>query len=310
MKSATLRASSALRHIEHLSTLRLDPHIAIPEMLRTLHRVVPAAEWDFRWIDDRGRVLDSCRPDAAAAAQGATGDERAALRVNLGASGRPRAVLTVHQAAALAERGRRLFRAATPSLERALDGGQLVEEAFDEAPERTGALTVSAGGRLVSADRHVLLMVAEMDGRPLVGGEVATCRPGEHLPAVVADLCRRPSSPAPRPVERVTRWGAYRAQLFAQHAADDAPAGAVIVISKHLPRRVRLMRTLETLDLSPRERQVAFQLGLGADTGKGAAAMGVSVATWRSYVKRVYVRLDVRDRLELYARLNPADRRS
>ena len=43
MKTGVMRASGALRHIEHLETLSLDPYIAIPEMLRTLHDVVPDA---------------------------------------------------------------------------------------------------------------------------------------------------------------------------------------------------------------------------------------------------------------------------
>lgn len=305
MKSATIRTSGVLRHIEHLASLNLDPHIAIPEMLRTLSKVMPAADADFYWVGAGGEVLDAWRPDAAARASAVPGDGDL-FRVHLAAKGLPQALLAIRRPAALAERERRLFRAAAPSLQRALAARATVQERFDDLPERTGVLTVTADGRLIGNDPHALLLVAEMDGRPLVGTGVAVCSPGERLPSFIADLCSRNAArPGQVPdLHRVTRWGAYRARVFAQYGGADHAAHHVVVISKHLPQRVGLMRTLETLDLSPRERQAAFQIGIGADAAQGAAALGVSLATWRSYVKRVYLRLDVRDRLELFTLLN------
>ncbi|MCP3734646.1 helix-turn-helix transcriptional regulator [Sphingomonas sp. RP10(2022)] len=305
-KGTVLRASGALRHVEHLATLDLEPHIAIPEMLRTLNSVVPGAKTGFFWLNQHGNVVDAYHADVSDPVPSLS-DNGDGVRVHLTANDRLLAVLAVHRAAPLVERDRRVFRAAAPSLRRALRNDARVGERFDASPERTGVLTATADGRLVGADAHALLLVAEMDGRPLLGKDIAALHSGERLPSVIAELCHRHTA---RPgsaiiLNRTSRWGAYRAQLFAQHAEQSAASHHVIVISKHLPHRVGLMRTIGTLDLSPRERQVAFQLGIGADASQGAAALGVSIATWRSYVKRVYLRLDVSDRFELFSRLNP-----
>ena len=305
MGSAVMRASGALRHIEHLAALGLAPHIAIPEMLRTLNTVVPGARAGFYWVNGQGDVIDAYHADVADPIPFGS-DDRDGVRVHLSADDRRLGVLSVRRASPLAERDRRVFRAAAPSLRRALGNDAPASERFDALPERTGVLTISAEGKLISADARALLLVAEMDGRPMLGRDIEHLRPGDALPFFFSELRRRyAASPAKiAALHKISRWGAYRAQLFAQLADGDTAPHHVIVISKHLPHRVGLMRILGMLDLSPRERQVAFQLGIGADANAGAMALGVSLTTWRSYVKRVYLRLEVNDRFGLLGRLH------
>lgn len=305
MNSGVMRASGALRHAEHLATMDLDPHVAIPEILHTLNTVVPGARAGFFWVGGDGSVVDACHAGAIDAAPLVASTQNG-LRVDLKASDTVRAVLSVRRSVPLAERERRLYRAALPSLRRALGNHAPVVEHFDPVPETTGVLTTTADGRLIGAGPAALLMVAEMDGRPLVGNDVPGIRLGERLPSFIADLCtRRAAHPTASAIlHKTSRWGAYRAEIHAQLADGAAPSHAVVVIAKHLPHRIGLMRRLKMLDLSPRERQVAFELGIGADAAQGAVALGVSIATWRSYVKRVYSKLGVRDRIEVFAALN------
>ena len=309
-----MRVSGALRHIEHIATLQLGAHVAIPEMLRALDVVVPSARAGFFWMGEDGAILDAYVPRAHVAHRRPPAiidpgallrcDRDGGVQLNVRVGERLRAVLAVRriaQAAPITERDRRLLRATVPAFTKALAAPASLTARFDEVPDRTAALAAGTDARLVSADADAMQLLDEMDGRPLVDGG-ATIEPGAPLPAFVADLVRagaHPADSAPAILQRISRWGAYRARAFPQDGA-----GVVVTVAKHLPATVRVVRTLEQLDLSPRERQVAFQLGIGADAGEGAAALGVSVATWRSYVKRVYQRLDVRDRLGLFARLN------
>lgn len=303
-----MRVSGALRHIEHIATLRLAPHVAVPEMLRALDGLVPGARSGFFWVDGGGAVLDAWLPGVDPVPRGPEGggtgallrcDREGGVELNVRVGDRLCAVLAVRRPQ-LGERDRRLLRAVAPAFSRALAAVPRPAGAIDDVPDRTGVLIADAEGRLISAGPGALRLLAEMDGRPLVT-DAPDPAPGDRLPPFAADLVRAAARASVATLQKLSRWGAYRAQAFAQ----GGPGAAVaVVIAKHLPGAVRLVRRLEALDLSPRERQVAFQLGLGVDAAEGARALGVSAATWRSYVKRVYQRLEVSDRVELFARLN------
>ena len=319
-----MRISNALRHIEHIASLSLAPHIAIPEMLRTVHGIVPEAQSGFFWVGAHGEVLDAYAPAAGDLAPGCARSDRVgypALRfedecgfhVTVSTDGRRRAVLMmrrVSRATPFTERERRILVALAPCFGRALAAPPGQRTDLDDVADRIGVVVASGDGRLVSADAHARQLLIEMLDQPLTAAALSAVEQ-DLLPPFLADFVRhqrRAPATAPTSLQRASRWGVYRARAFPQlQTADEAaPQTHAILLSRHLPRTIRIMRAVERFDLSPRERQAAFQLGVGADAASGAMALGVSVATWRSYVKRVYQRLDVNDRIGLMQRLQQA----
>ena len=322
-----MRISNVLRHIEHLASLSLAPHIAIPEMLRGVHDIVPGAQSGFFWVGARGEVLDAYAPVAGDLDPGCTRDDRVeragcpalslneegGFHVTVRTDGQRRAVLTmrrVNRATPFTERERRILVALAPCFGRALAAPPGLRTDFDDVADRIGVVVATGDGRLVSADAHARQLLIEMLDQPLTAAALSAVEQ-DLLPPFLADFVRhqrRAPATAPSSLQRASRWGVYRARAFPQlQTADDAaPQTHAILLSRHLPRTIRILRAVERFDLSPRERQAAFQLGVGADAASGAMALGVSVATWRSYVKRVYQRLDVNDRIGLMQRLQQA----
>ena len=81
--------------------------------------------------------------------------------------------------------------------------------------------------------------------------------------------------------------------------AGDSDAGA---------RTDRARERLATL--SPRERDVAFAIGLGQGNAEIAAALHLSVATVKGHVSRLLDKLDVDNRVQIALLVQEADRHS
>lgn len=180
----------------------------------------------------------------------------------------------------------------------------------DDTKERSGAIVADTSGAILSTSGDAVPLMLKLTGRafsPDMRPEATSMR----LPAPLAELARRHvclrrgAGGGPAVIERSNRWGTFRARAYSQRAQGGGsdPETLVIVLSHHLPRTVRLARQLAAFDLSPRERQVAFHIGLGDDADAGVAKLGVTISTWRSYVKRIYQRLDIRSRGEFHALL-------
>jgi len=306
-----VRLANTVRHLEHIAALPLGPHIAIPEMLRTLDTVWPGSASGFFWVDPRGSIVDVYAPGENApvapslACQGLLHDDRAAgVQLNLTVAGRLRGVLSLRSrsaTAAFSERDRDTLRAIVPAFQSALEAKGDLEMAFDEAPEATSVVVITPSGKWVSVGSGALQLLAQMDGQSVVS---PTLNLTSRVPSFLADLAAPKRAAASPILQKVTRWGCYRARAIAQsNVSAGEEATTAVIVTKHLPTPVRTLRALGRCDLSPRERQVAFQLASGIDAASAAAALDVSLVTWRTYVKRVYQRLDVRGRLDLLARI-------
>jgi hypothetical protein len=55
-----MRSSEAVRHIQHVASMGLAPHVAIPVMLKTMQHVVPARHVPFFWANSEGIITDFC----------------------------------------------------------------------------------------------------------------------------------------------------------------------------------------------------------------------------------------------------------
>jgi len=308
-----MRTANTLRHIEYMAALPLGAHIVIPEILRALDDVIPGAASSFFWIGQCGTIVDAYAPSDKTSPSIALGyegllrqDGTGKLQLNCTVNGQLRGVLAIcrdTEDEAFGQRERNVVRAALPSLTRALDNRPDDGLAYDEVPDATAVVIVGEGGQVISADAQALDLVGQMSGNPITPRATGCAL---QLPQYLSSLLSPRRLQSPQVIEQATRWGRYRARAFAQIATDSGrDSQFALVITRHSPVAIRLIRALARLDLSPRERQVAFQLALGTDARVAAAQLDVALVTWRSYVKRVYQRLDVRGRFDLVSRLQP-----
>lgn len=86
--------------------------------------------------------------------------------------------------------------------------------------------------------------------------------------------------------------------------APDAPALIHVGICQQEPRGVSLRRAIESLPLSPAQREVCALLHSGRSTTEIAAALAVAPSTVADHVKKIYARLDVHSVHEMSARIN------
>lgn len=235
-----------------------------------------------------------------------------ALDLVLREGGVPRGILYVNRDSGFSRFNvaeRRLLYALAPHFLHALDAPTAELGAPDETEEQSASLVVAADGCLLSASTDALQMLSVMAGHPFIAQGWGPASLEGALP-ILSELLQlhqrigKGQLSPPLRLERATRWGLFRAKAYAQRPLDGRAGELLtVVVSRHLPRVVRLTRRLAALDLSPREREVAFRLAKGASADASASALGVSITTWRSYVKRVYHRLGVAGRGEFHALL-------
>jgi hypothetical protein len=58
-----MRSKEGVRHIQHIASMGLAQHVAIPAMVDALHDVVPANQFPFCWTNEDGMVADFYGPD-------------------------------------------------------------------------------------------------------------------------------------------------------------------------------------------------------------------------------------------------------
>lgn len=182
-------------------------------------------------------------------------------------------------------------------------GGVESGELRDSGEE--AALLCDREGRLVQAGGGAWQMLV-FSSTDRIGPATTIPRPGTMLSPAIQRLCRnlceiRLGRPAPAPMTRVENaWGAYRFQahplrvgLEASPSPDDL---VVVTIRREAPVELKLMERLKTLPLTPKQRQIAFRLGMGDTPDAAAQALDISRETCRSYVKQMYSRLDINNR--------------
>ncbi|WP_419807813.1 response regulator transcription factor [Sphingomonas sp.] len=352
-----MRASAAVKHIQHVASLGLDSQIAIPEMLRVVDAVVPGAFNSFFWVDDAGgltnaytpvvimsalevfsigydrlpageptfdRILSERREIGGAQRLHGAHDFSRSVLVNevwrpygigcgldlvLRDRGRPLGLLFVNREAKhsrFTAAEARALAALAPHFTHALTAHPKPPSSTPgQGEERSGVVVAHADGSIASFSADAPVLMFELNDRQPWPGVRPLDAP-VSVPPPLLELLRRlarirtgaPSAPAT--IDRRTRRGLFRARAYPQAGGDLC----VFTLTQQLPAEIRMVRHLAGLDLSPRERQVAYHLGMGSDADGGAQALGVSIATWRSYVKRIYERLEIGSRVELHTLLD------
>lgn len=96
-------------------------------------------------------------------------------------------------------------------------------------------------------------------------------------------------------------WGTFAFHAHALESAGEPDMGGLVALTicRAEHREIRLLNRLKSMPLAPRQRELARHLGLGRPAEEIRSRMGISNATYRAYVERVYQRLGVHSRAEL-----------
>lgn len=183
--------------------------------------------------------------------------------------------------------------------------------------EHEGFVIVDCDGRIhhLTADARRLLMLATRPTSPygIRGTQV-------KLPAPIKQMCRRlttvfsgngrdPVSAPPICHHRNAQGGfTFRAHWLDSNALHESALGAAPMIGIHIryqePLPVRVIRRLRSLPLlSHRQMQICLFLVEDTPNAEVARRMNMSVHTVVTHTRRLYEKLDVRNRPELVAKL-------
>lgn len=159
--------------------------------------------------------------------------------------------------------------------------------------ERESVALIRLDGSIADAGRNAnmaLYMLADQAPlRPMICSRAPDCVMAlvRRLHAGSGDAPQLPPS-----ASVVTRWGRIdlAAHLFSGNAE------AVVTLRRSVPRIAVRLERLRSLDLSPREREVALAM-CGTNKGESVATgLGLSTGAYRQYAKRIYAKLDVQGR--------------
>jgi DNA-binding CsgD family transcriptional regulator len=140
---------------------------------------------------------------------------------------------------------------------------------------------------------------------------------GLHGPAPeIAALRQRLAATAngeigqPPPVLRLpTPWGEFVLRAYWLGPTDGAEQTehVGVTIERRIPRSLALLRRIETLPLTSREKQLCLLLARDPSRDDLADAMGVAAATAINHQRSVYAKLGVHSRAALIAALEPRE---
>ena len=210
----------------------------------------------------------------------------------------------------------RLLHMAHDSLARGLELDEADHGWAGELLDSTGYLVLDRQGRTSLATGDATRLLAQFCGVSFAEG---TRHLGllEHPPAALAGLVDRAARQAPglgeayAAAERDTPWGriAIRVQPEARTGHVTKPDGGrfVAALERRIPRQAAVARRLGDLDLTPRERELSYFIGLGLPFDRIGESMDLSTATLRSYAKSIYAKLGLEGRGGLEARLRGSD---
>lgn len=164
---------------------------------------------------------------------------------------------------------------------------ELVNAIFDiDSADGYPAAAAAAASELLGSPTHLLVL---RDGREIGS---ANHDGGTSLPVAAygENLGTLHLSSAPRDAE----LGRAVAGLLAKG----------LVFSRRLAPRRDASQALAESPLTPRERDVVTRLVAGASTRDISSAMGLTISTVNTYMKRIFAKLGVHSRVELVAWVN------
>lgn len=215
------------------------------------------------------------------------------------ASGIPRAVLAIGR-----EPGSRAY------ARREIDAMLALRPHFLHAMESNAALAASActgqdgdvevflvgdDGSISASRGQGDLMLHQLRSPPQVLERLGSAQAPLEVIEVVRRLsaAREGLNPLPPSLETRTGWGRFKIVAHTRTGAGET----VVTIQRLVTRRLQWIKRSATLDLSPREREIAVAMCGTASGDALARSVGLSVPSYREYARRIYARLGVEGRI-------------
>ncbi len=185
-------------------------------------------------------------------------------------------------------------------------------DAFNETEDRA-LLTVTNDGAIQHATEHAQRLMMQA----LSSGSLTTirwCRLGESA-SEIESLCQALAATAtgqfgqPPPARRIRNvWGEFvlRAYWLGPTDGVEQTRHIGITIERRVPRSLALLRRVEDLPLTAREKQLCLLLVGDPARHDFADAMGLASSTVVTHQRSIYAKLGVHSRAGLIAALQPA----
>ena len=127
-----------------------------------------------------------------------------------------------------------------------------------------------------------------------------------HLCQTLCAACVDALPRAPPVLRRRNGWGEFVLRAYSLYPTDlEAMPGLIgIIVERREALSLNLLRKIELLDLTAREKELSLLLARGHDTADAVQAMGVSKNTVITHRRSLYHKLSVESRSALIGRLH------
>ena len=230
-------------------------------------------------------------------------------------AGRIRGIMYVYRAAgepAFERSDFKLLEAIAGFLAHGMTRATLEEEAFADSDDRA-LFIADPDGTVRHADGPAQRLLT-MALNPRLSPMVTWRGLGESIPEI-QQLCCTLATIAngeigqPPPVLRLRNpWGEFvlRAYWFGATDGVEQTRQIGVTIERRVPRALALRRRLESLPLTPREKQLCLLLARDQSGQKLADGMGLAASTVITHQRSIYAKLGVHSRAGLLKALEPA----
>lgn len=177
--------------------------------------------------------------------------------------------------------------------------------------EATSFLVTDAKGAILLATDGAPALLSQYLDVP-IGPDLAFGKLLERLPPALEHLVQRLrlidsglATKAARQV-RSTRWGEISAHAYRASALPNGAQGHgqfVLVLERRPSRAAQVLGAVGRLPVAPRERHIAFLLGMEVGTAEIARRLDLTATTLRSYLRNIYDRTGAAGRDQLVALL-------
>ena len=147
-----------------------------------------------------------------------------------------------------------------------------------------------------------LLMLATHTGIPRFDAPSLNSPALKHLCASLRSTLQ--GRPQPVPILRQRNaWGEFVLRAYPLSTEGEPDGSIAVVIERHEPLPITLMRNMRTLPMTARQREVCLLLSYGYSHSMIAQRMRVSKHTTTDYVRKIYDKLDVRSHDQLMTKI-------
>lgn len=104
-------------------------------------------------------------------------------------------------------------------------------------------------------------------------------------------------------IRQQNAWGEFVFRAYPLSTYGEPDGSIAVLIERHEPLPITLMRNMSTLSMTARQREACLLMSLGRSHNEIAQSMGVTKNTATDYVRKIYDKLDVSNREQLFKKL-------